>query len=146
MNEKESKNWFISTSELEGQEIITRGRRHLKYVMDSGKYDERVEIEWEYNPLPGGMPTEEDDKFMNKIAFEIDESEQAADNTGYLTATYTGRERFFMVFYTCDIDKFAMILHKVLENYEKLPIQIGRIKDPDWSDYKEMLKRNGMSE
>jgi hypothetical protein len=51
-----------------------------------------------------------------------------------------------MIFYTCDIDKFAQVLYSVLDKYEQLPLQIGRIKDPDWSDYKEMLVRNGMSE
>lgn len=141
----DSKNWFVSTSELDGQEIITRGRRHLHYVMDSGNYTERIEIEWSYKPLPGGMPTEEQEKMMNEVAFKLAEAEQA-DKTAYLTAIYTGREKFIMVFYTCNIDQFAMILHKTLDAYEQLPIQIGRIEDKDWSDYKDMLHRNGMME
>lgn len=142
---EENKNWFVSTSELDGQEVITRGRRHLNYVKDSGKYTERVEIEWSYKPLPSGMPSEEQDKKMNEVAFKLAEAEEA-EKIGYLTAIYTGREKFIMVFYTSDVEQFAMILHKVLDQYEQLPIQIGRIEDADWSDYKEMLKRNGMME
>ena len=103
MEEKEGKNWFVSTSELEGQEVITRGRRHLNFVKNSGKYNERVEIEWEYKPISNhGMPTVEEDKFMNEVAFKLGDAEEK-EKIGYLTATYTGRARFFMVFYTCDI-------------------------------------------
>ncbi|MEG0948948.1 MAG: DUF695 domain-containing protein [Bacteroidales bacterium] len=141
----ENKNWFVSTSELDGQEVITRGRRHLNYVKDSGKYTERVEIEWSYKPLPNGMPSEEQEKKMNEVAFKLADAEEA-EKIGYLTAIYTGREKFIMVFYTSDVEQFAMTLHKVLDQYEQLPIQIGRIEDADWSDYKEMLKRNGMME
>lgn len=141
----ENKNWFVSTSELDGQEIITRGRRHLNYVKESGKYTERVEIEWSYKPLANGMPSEEQDKKMNEVAFKLADAEEA-EKIGYLTAIYTGREKFIMVFYTSDVDQFAMILHKVLDQYEQLPIQIGRIEDAEWSDYEEMLKQNGMME
>ncbi|MEG1617151.1 MAG: DUF695 domain-containing protein [Bacteroidales bacterium] len=140
------KNWFVSTSELEGQEIITRGRRDLKEIQESGKYPERIEIEWEYKPISNaGMPTEEQDKFMNEIAFKLSDAEEK-EGIGYMTATHTGRSRFFMVFYTSDIEKFAMILHKVLDEYEQLPLQIGRIEDPEWVEYKEMLRNNGIVE
>ena len=52
----DNKNWFVSTSELEGKEVITRGRREMHYLIDSGEYNERVEIEWNYTPLSNGMP------------------------------------------------------------------------------------------
>ncbi|MGL4292821.1 MAG: DUF695 domain-containing protein [Bacteroidales bacterium] len=142
---EESKNWFVSTSELDSQQIITKGRRHLQDVIRSGEFNERIEIEWSYKPLPGGMPSEEQDKLMNEVAFKLTEAEEA-DKTAYLTAIYTGREKFIMVFYTRNIDQFAQTLHKALDAYEQLPIQIGRIEDPTWSDYKEMLERNGMAE
>lgn len=146
MKEQDNKNWFVSTSELEGQQIITRGRRHLTSVIESGKYDERIEVEWDYKPMSNdGMPTIEQDKFMNEVAFKLADAMEA-EKMAYLTATYTGRSKFFIIFYTRDIEKFAQILHHVLDNYEQLPIQIGRIQDPNWTEYKEMLKRNGMME
>ena len=51
MKEQDHKNWFVSTSELENQQIVTRGRRNLTQVMDSGKYSERIEIEWVNTPF-----------------------------------------------------------------------------------------------
>lgn len=142
---EENRNWFLSTSDLAGQEIITRGRRGLSDIIKSGQYTERIEIEWSYKPMANGMPSEEQEKWMNEVAFKLDEGEQA-DKTGYLTAIYTGHEKFIMVFYTCNVAKFAQVLHEVLSIYEQLPLQIGRIEDPDWSDYKEMLMKNGMTD
>ena len=114
--------------------------------MDSGKYSERIEIEWDYKPIsPDGMPTKEQDLFMNEVAFKLADALEA-EAVGYLTATYTGRSKFFMVFYTNDVQRFAEILHQVLNAYEQLPIQIGRIEDPTWEDYRAMLASNGMTE
>lgn len=145
MMKDESKDWFVSTSDLAGQEIITRGRRHLTEVRTSGQYTDRVEIEWNYEPLANGMPSAEQDKFMNEVAFKLSDAMEAEQNS-YLTALYTGRAKFIMVFYTSDINQFAVILHQVLSQYEQLPLEIGRIEDASWSDYTEMLQQNGMTE
>ena len=145
MENNNDKNWFVSTSDVDGFEVITKGRRGLQNIIKSGKFNERVEIEWSYEPLANGMPTEEKDKFMNEVAHKLGDALEEK-KVAYLTTTYTGRERFFIIFYTCDIEHFAEILHNVLDEYEQLPIQIGRIEDPNWEDYNEMLELNGMIE
>ena len=95
--------------------------------------------------MANGMPTEEQDKFMNDIAFKLKDALEA-DKTAYLTSIYTGRNSFFMIFYTSSVEKFARILHQVLAEYEQLPLQIGKADDPQWEEYTEMLEQNNFKE
>ena len=141
----DNKNWFVSTSELEGKEVITRGRREMHYLIDSGEYNERVEIEWNYTPLSNGMPSQDKEDFMNEVAFKLQDALEL-DAVGFMVATFTGNNKFIIIFYTKNIDRFAEILNETLSQYEQLPLEIGRIEDPTWSEYKEMLKNDEMME
>ena len=44
--EQKQNEWFVSSSELDGQEVITKGRRFLQSVKNSHRFNERIEIEW----------------------------------------------------------------------------------------------------
>jgi hypothetical protein len=137
----DNKDWFVSTSQLAGKEIITRGRRNLDAVYSSKRFGERIEISWSYPGDKAGMPSPEQDRRMLDIAFELADALEKAD-IAYLTATYTGRDLFIMVFYTASVERFADVLHEVLGKYEQLPLEIGRVADPDWEDYFDMLNLN----
>ncbi len=143
--EQKQNEWFVSSSELDGQEVITKGRRFLQSVKNSHRFNERIEIEWSYKPMSNGMPTDEQDKFMNDVAFELKKAMEDVDNS-YLTALYIGRAVFYMIFYTSSVDTFSEILHNVLSKYEQLPLQIGLTEDKEWQDYSEMLKLSGFNE
>ena len=136
-----NKDWFLSTSELAGMEIITRGRRNLDAVRTSGEYRNRIEIMWSYSGQTDGMPEPEQERRMVDVAFELADALEA-DGTAYLTATYTGRHLFIMVFYTRSVARFSTVLHQVLGKYEQLPLQIGQADDPDWEDYRDMINNN----
>ena len=143
--EQKQNEWFVSSSELDGQEVITKGRRFLQSVKNSHRFNERIEIEWSYKPMSNGMPTDEQDKFMNDVAFELKKAMEDVDNS-YLTALYIGRAVFYMIFYTSSVDTFSEILHNVLSKYEQLPLQIGLTEDKEWQDYSEMPTLSGLNE
>ena len=143
--EQKQNEWFVSSSELDGQEVITKGRRFLQSVKNSHRFNERIEIEWSYKPMSNGMPTDEQDKFMNDVAFELKKAMEDVDNS-YLTALYIGRAVFYMIFYTSSVDTFSEILHNVLSKYEQLPLQIGLTEDKEWPDYSEMRILRGFNE
>ena len=139
---EEHKDWFASSSTLEGKEIITRGRRELEKQMSSKRYPHRVEIMWEYKANNAGMPANSDeDKLMNEVAFLLGETCEK-DLNGLLCALYTGADRFIMVFHIHDMNHFSQQLQKCLSKYPRLPIHIGHIDDPEWEDYRNMLAQN----
>lgn len=137
----ENKNWFVSSSVLEGNEIVTRGRRELESAMNSKVYDHRMEIMWEYQGNDKGMPVKALEDQMNEVAFALGNGFEDQEN-GLLTAIYQGGNRFIMVFYTKDVQAWAGILHEVLAKYPQLPIRIAHMDDPEWEDYKAMLSNN----
>ena len=109
-------NWFVSTSQLDGMDIITRGRRDLKSIIQTGLYNDRIEIEWEYKPLASGMPTEESEKFMTRVAFQLHEELEKA-KVAYMTSTYLGRASFCIIFITNTLTEFSFSLNDPLSQY-----------------------------
>ncbi len=117
----------------------------MREVKASGKYPDMIEIVWPYKGDDKGMPSADDDKFMNDVAFKLAEAEEA-DKTAYMVALYTGNNIFTMTFYTSDIERFAAVLNETLSCYEQLPIDIGTLEDPAWEEYSYMLEMSGMTE
>ncbi len=139
---EEHKDWFASSSILDGKEIVTRGRRGLEEQMSSKRYNHRVEIMWEYKPNNIGMPADSnEDKLMNEVAFRLGETIEQ-DQNGILCALYMGADRFIMVYHIHDMNHFGQQLHDALQQYPRLPIHIGHFDDPEWEDYRTMLEQN----
>ena len=138
-----SKDWIVSSSELEGKEVITRCRRFMKSVVSTGRYDDYIEIVWQYKGNEKGMPTAEEDKFLNDVIFKLSEAEEK-EKTAYMVATFTGLGRMIILFYSCNIEKFAGILNDELKDLGQLPIELGSMKDVQWKEYYAILAQNGM--
>ena len=106
----DSKVLFVIASDVDGKEIITRGRRFMKEVRYSGKYPDLIEIVWSYKATESGMPDAEADKFMNEVIFKLADAEEA-EKTAYMVAIYTGNNMMTITFYTSDIEQLASILN-----------------------------------
>ena len=91
------------------------------------------------------MPTAEEDKFMNDVIFKLAEEEEK-DKTAYMVATFTGIGRMIIIFYSCNLEKFAEILNDQLKDLGQLPIELGSMKDVQWKEYYEILAQNGMTD
>ena len=117
----------------------------MKEVFATGRYDDFIELVWAYDGDAKGMPSADNDKFMNDVIFDLSESLEK-EKTAYMVATFTGLDRMIFLFYGCNLEKFAEVLNEKLSKYEQLPIELGSMKDVQWKEYYEILAQNGLVE
>lgn len=86
--------WWTAPAEADnGNTIIVTGHDNLDKYIDSGKYDSRVEIVWNYPALPSGMPEPDAEEIMEKVTEALQlplKKERAIVMTGIL---YGRREK-----------------------------------------------------
>ncbi|MDB4334755.1 DUF695 domain-containing protein [bacterium] len=132
--------WFIANSIKEGHEIITRGRKDLKTIMDSKEYDIRIEIYWNYQANDEGMPDKHIQDLMDKME-EVLSIKVESEEIGYQTTNFVGNNQRIWVWYTKDVEKFGETLNNTLSMFPKLPLKIISTNDPDWTDYQDILTK-----
>lgn len=137
---KLSDNWFTALSEdNQGKLVTIHGRDDITAFVESGKFKERVEITWKYEPDDKGFPVEE-------VAVQMDNAEQALkkimekDKLAILTGIYTGDGEKMWVFYTRTSRVFGERLNEALLPMELLPITLYVETDPQWDEYRDMLE------
>jgi len=139
-----SNDWFAGESESDKGRIITRGRMFAENGNTSGVFRTRVEIQWKYKGETDGMPsaaeTEVIDRIMNLLTEALERSKIAI-----LTAIHIGGKQALYVYYTQELQAFSGKVNELLGKLPSLPIQIGATGDPDWTDYKQMLKKFGIN-
>ena len=62
-----------------------------------------------------------------------------------LTAIHIGGKQALYVYYTQELQALSGKVNELLGKLPSLPIQIGATGDPDWTDYKQMLKKFGIN-
>lgn len=130
--------WWTSPTESEsGALIMVTGRQGVEPVMASGKYNDRIEITWEYTPEKDGMPDFKTSSLMEQVTDAINNA-FAKDSAAVMTGIYTGDGERNWIFYTLNPRKFQYMLNDALKDFELLPITIYAEKDPDWNEYREM--------
>ncbi len=135
-----SNEWFTALSGNDTGELITiLGRDSLAEFIQSGKFKERVEITWKYEPDGKGMPSEPDAERMETIQETLRKAMEK-DKLSILTAVYTGGGEKIWVFYTRTTRVFGERLNEILAPFELLPITIYTEVDPDWEEYKDMYE------
>ncbi|MDH6304539.1 hypothetical protein M2459_001272 [Parabacteroides sp. PF5-5] len=133
--------WFTALSGNESGDLVTViGRDSLAEFIQSGKYKERVEITWKYEPDEKGMPSEPDAERMEAVQETLQKAMEKKDKLSILTAIYTGGGEKIWVFYTRTVRVFGERLNEVLAPFELLPISIYTELDPDWEEYKDMYE------
>lgn len=129
--------WTTPTESDNGNLIMVTGRRNVEPAMNSGKFNDRIEITWKYQPDKGGMPDFDTSSLMEQVTDAIN-SIFKKDEAAVMTGIYTGDGQRNWVLYTLNPRKFQYMLNQALAKFELLPIEIYAEKDPDWLEYKEM--------
>ena len=122
--------WFSAVAEAEENDhmIIVSGRTEIEPFIQSGKFKERVEITWKYEPDSKGMPHEATAELMEEAQ----------------TALKRAMEKDKLaVFYTRNVPAFGRMLNEALAPFETLPLSIYTEKDPEWNEYREMCELQG---
>lgn len=130
--------WTSPTESMEGKLIMVTGRKNVESLIESGKYNDRIEISWKYEPEDSkGMPDFKTSSLMEQVGDAINEK-LMKDSTSVMTGIYTGDGERNWVFYTLNPRKFQFELNDALKDFEILPITLYAEKDPEWAEYKEM--------
>ena len=93
--------WFTALSANEsGRTVAIYGREELNEFIDSGKYNERVEITWKYKGDENGFPDEVLGEQMELVEEALRKAMEKKDKLAILTSIYTGGGEKIWVFYT----------------------------------------------
>lgn len=135
-----SNQWFTALSENEsGQMVTVNGRDELTEFIQSGKFKERAEITWKYEPYRLGMPSEETAGRMEAMQAVLQKAMEK-DKLSIMTGIYTGGGEKVWVFYTRTVRVFGERLNEALASFELLPISIYTEVDTEWEEYKDMYE------
>lgn len=129
--------WTAPTEAEDGNTVIVTGRDGMQPFIDSGKYTDRIEITWRYEPDATGMPDDATARLME----EADEALRAAfakEQGCILTGIYTGDGRRDWIVYTKNPRIFNSVLNRALAPLPILPLELYAEKDPEWAEYLEM--------
>ena len=133
-------NWFSAAAESDnGAPIFINGRMDLEAFKNSGKFNERVEIYWNYKKGFNEMPHDDEGKLMEEV-LETLKKAMEKDKLAILTGVYTGNGERTLVFYTRTARVFGERLNETLAPFELLPIELYVEKDREWNEYNEMLE------
>lgn len=129
--------WTAPAQNDEGLTILVSGRDIPQKYIDSGKYNDRVQVIWKYENGTDGLPDESTAALME----EADNALRLALNKEkgcLLTGVYTGAGQRDWVFYVKSTSIFQSMLNRAWSELPLLPIEITAEKDPDWNEYHEM--------
>ncbi len=130
--------WWTSPTESEnGKLIMVTGRRGVESVMQSGKFNDRVEISWKYDSDDSGMPDKETAMLMEAVDESLKKTFKK-DPIAVITGIYTGDGERNWVMYVKNTNIFNNYLNKALAQFPLLPLELYAEKDPEWEEYKEM--------
>lgn len=129
--------WTAPTVADNGLTVMVTGRDGMQEAIDSGRYNDRIEITWRYAADASGMPLDADAKLMG----EVDDALRDAlrkEKACILTGIYTGDGRRDWIVYTKNPRIFNSVLNRALADFPLLPLELYAEKDPDWAEYLEM--------
>lgn len=130
--------WWTAPAESDdGRTVIVTGRDYLDKERESGKFPYLVRVGWDYDPLPDGMPRDEDAILMEQATDAL-LSTFKKDKVAYLTGIYTGAGRRDWVFHAHNLNIFGKVFNRALADIPQMPIVIEAEDDPGWEEYEQM--------
>lgn len=124
----------------DGLPVFVKFRPYMQNFIDTGFYNQRMDIIWAYNPASENLlPDEADLDLMEQVEEALaDMLEQ--DNQTVLAFSFTGDNEKWWAWYTNDVDIAAERLNIALAQFEPLPITISVEEDPEWDEYNGVLE------
>lgn len=129
--------WTAPTQADNGKTVMVTGRDGVDEAMNSGKYNDRIEITWKYTADSSGMPLDEDSKLIGEVDDALREAFKK-EKACILTGIYTGDGRRDWIVYTKNPRIFNSVLNRALVDFPLLPIELYAEKDSEWEEYREM--------
>ncbi len=132
--------WFLA----EGEDTMIRARQDLLPRALSAGLEQRVVVTWRCrNPLGNGLPSEDDYREIKEAeALMVSFLEEGA----ILAFVVTRDGGVNMNFYTSDTDWFLERFNEALDDKPPLPIELSGEHDPDWEEYRAVLRSCGVGE
>lgn len=122
-----------------GLPVFITGRDDIDSYRDSGKFKERIEIYWTYDPIHNGMPSDDDGRLMADVLDTL-RKVMEKDKLAILTGIYTGNGERTLVFYARTSRVFGERLNEALGVFDVLPITLYVENDIEWNEYREMCE------
>jgi hypothetical protein len=136
--------WFNAEGEYLDKITLVRGRDNLFNFKESGIYTDRIEIEWTYSsPDDSGFPSNADSDLMTSFEEQLIANLEK-DLHSILSFVYTWNNSKTWFWYTKSYSDFNTRLNSALTGFDRLPIEIKRINDPDWFEYMDMMISSGL--
>lgn len=138
--------WWSYPAESEnGKTVIVTGRDNITPLFEKKKFRYRIDINWDYNAKPDGMPEDDDADLMGE-ATDAMLATFDKDQCAVLTGIYTGDGKRTWVFYTASLYIFGKVLNRALETLPVIPIVIEASEDPEWEEYFDMKEETYIPE
>jgi len=135
--------WFAAEAKNEDLPVLLRGRGQLKELVGIKSHPNLLKIRWTYTPdAKTGMPAVDEIKKMavfEQIIFETLEKEPLA--IFYSIYLHNGMKEWSA--YCSDLERINEEISGALLGHEKYPIELLIDQDPEWADYKAMLRDTG---
>lgn len=135
--------WFAAEAKNEDLPVLLRGRGQLKELVGIKSHPNLLKIRWTYTPdAKTGMPAVDEIKKMavfEQIIFETLEKEPLA--IFYSIYLHNGIKEWSA--YCSDLERVNEEISGALVGHEKYPIELLVDQDPEWVDYKAMLRDTG---
>ena len=129
--------WSFPAESESGKTIIVTGRDKIDDYIESGKYIYRIDVKWDYESMPDGMPTEPDSRLMEQVTDALADAFKK-DRVAVMTGIYTGDGRRDWIFYCKNLAIFSKVFNKALEALPLVPFVIEASEDADWEEYRNM--------
>jgi len=135
--------WFAAEAKNDDLPVLLRGRGQLKDLVGIKSHPNLLKIRWTYTPdAKTGMPAVDEIKKMavfEQVVFETLEKEPLA--IFYSIYLHNGMKEWSA--YCSDLERVNEEISGALVGHEKYPIELLVDQDPEWADYKAMLRDTG---
>ncbi|MCM1349383.1 MAG: DUF695 domain-containing protein [Firmicutes bacterium] len=132
--------WWTSPQESEnGNLVLVTGRKDVDKFRNNKKFSIRVEVTWNYEPLPDGMPDLPTSQMFEKVTDALLDAFRK-DPVAVMTGIFTGDGQRNWIFYTLSTNIFGKKLNEALKELPTLPLEIYCENDPEWAEYMEMAE------
>ena len=132
--------WFAAEAMNDDLPVLLRGRGQLKDLIAVKSHPNLLKIRWAYTPdKKTGMPAMDVIKKMavfEQVIFEVLEKEPLC--VFYSIYLHNGIKEWSA--YCSDLEKVNEEISGALVGHEKYPIELLVDQDPEWADYKAMLR------
>ena len=130
--------WWTAPAETNnGRLVMVTGRKDVSRFRNNPRFSIRVEVSWDYQATPDGMPDFDTSTLMSDVQDALTKVFED-DPVAVLTGIFTGDGRREWIFYTLSTHIFGRKLNEALATFPQLPISIYCENDPQWAEYEEM--------